>query len=60
MGGARVIDAVGASREDEPLVAPGLYLPDGYFIEVFYFGIDVVFPDPPGDQLVILAAEIEN
>ena len=58
-GGARLIDAAGSTGEDE---APGGKLPDAGHrqIEGVNFAVDLEFPHPPGNELGILGAEVQD
>src|SRR5699024_4607592 len=58
-GGIGQVGAVGAAGEDDALGVPGLDLCQVGFVGI-NLAIDVAFPDTAGDELVILAAEIEN
>ena len=60
MGRCRIGNTVGAAGKDDTLV-PGL--PDlGYRdpIEGLDFCVHLLFPNPPGNELVILSAKIQN
>lgn len=59
MGGALVVDGVGAACEDYALIACGAYLLQGG-VKAPDLGIDAVVPDAAGDKLVILSSEIED
>ena len=59
MGGLLQIDGVGAAGEDDADGVHGLQLAEGRGKRLD-FAIDIAFTDAAGDQLVILAAEIQN
>ena len=60
VGRGHIIDAIGAAGEDNALIAPVLDFLGGDRIVLFDLRIDVEIPDSAGDQLVILAAEVQN
>ena len=58
-GGVRQVDAVGTAGEDDPL---GIFGADGLQRRAVRvdLAVDVAFADTAGDQLVILAAEVDD
>ena len=56
----RIIDAVRPAGKDNALAAFPLYLFCVNAAVGFHFGIDMLLPDPSGDQEVILTAEVQN
>ena len=55
-----VEDAVGASCEDDAPVPLGYDLIDGDLVIRLYLGVDALLANASGDELIILAAEIED
>ncbi len=58
-GAVLLVDARRPPGEDDPL---GMHIPDDGQGDVrrFDLAIDVVFPDPPGDELVVLGTEVDD
>ena len=46
----------------ERMIPSGLRLPDLFEVDLrrFDLAVDVVLPDPPGDELVVLRSEIDD
>ena len=59
LGGAVLIDTVGPAGEDEADGRHGLELVQRGRVGLD-FAVDAAFPDPAGDELVILSAEIQH
>ena len=59
VGGGGVIHAVGAAGEDDALVADLPDLRRSDFIKGLDFGVNLLFPNSSGNQLVVLAAEVQ-
>ena len=60
MRGGHIVDAVGAAGEDNALVVPGLDLLGGDCVVLLNLRVDVEIPDSAGNQLIILAAKVQN
>ena len=60
VGRRHVIDAVGAAGEDDAAVAGGEDFLRGDAVIGLDFGVDVQVTNPAGNQLVVLAAEVQN
>lgn len=58
-GAGLVVYAVGAAGKDE---SDGFFLFDRipHFAIADHFGVDVLFPYAPGDELIVLAAEVDD
>ena len=59
VGGLLVVDAVGSAGEDDPHGVKGPDLREGEGVGL-HLTVDMALPDAPGDELVILAAEIQH
>lgn len=60
MGRGHIIDAVGAAGKDDALVAPGLDLLRGNGVVLLDLRIHVQVTNPAGNQLIVLAAKIQD
>ena len=58
--GCRVIDTVGATGKDDALVSGFLDFRHSDFVVRLDFGIHLMLPYPPCNELVILSAEIQD
>ena len=59
MGGALVIDAVRPAGEDDADGVKGADVREGGRVGL-QLAVHAVFPDAPGDELVVLAAEVKD
>ena len=59
VGGGGVIDAVGPAGEDDADGRQGFQVLDGGRIGL-HFAVNALLPDPAGDELVVLASEIQD
>ena len=59
MGGILQVNAAGASGEDNPDGPQLLHFFQGPVVGM-HLAVDSLFPDPPGNQLIVLAAEVQD
>ena len=60
VGGGHIVDAVGAAGKDDAAVARRQDFLRGDAVIGFDLGVNVQVPHPPGDQLVVLSAKVQN
>ena len=60
VGGGHIIDAVGTAGEDDAAVTGSSNLLRSDAVVGLDFGVDVQVTNPAGNQLIILAAEVQN
>ena len=59
LGGFEIVDTVGAAGEDDADGVHGLQFRCGGGIGL-YFAVNAAFPDPTGNQLIVLTAEVQD